>query len=69
MLLGIIANRINPELEQRVKSVLIAIEDRQSDGLQSAVLQLLSDVHTIVIECSCPDWSSSDLYNAVVFNE
>ena len=32
-------------------------------------MQLLSDVHDVVSECTRPEWSSSDLYNAVVFNE
>jgi hypothetical protein len=37
--------------------------------LQSAGVQLLSDVHNIVCESSRPEWSSTDLYNAVVYNE
>ena len=67
--LGIIAKRINPEWEQRVQAALNAVEERQSDGLQSAGVQLLSDVHDVVSESSCPEWSSTDLYNAVVRNE
>lgn len=32
-------------------------------------MQLLSDVHTVVSECGRPEWSSTDLYNVLVFNE
>ena len=32
-------------------------------------MQLLNDVHDVVSECSRPEWSSTDLYNSVVFNE
>lgn len=67
--LGIIAKRITPELVRRVQAALNAIEERQSDSLQSAGVQLLSDVHDVVSKCSRPEWSSTDLYNAVVFNE
>ena len=67
--LGIIAKRINPEWEQRVQAALDMLEVRQSDGLQSAGVQLLSDVQDVVSGCSCPEWSSTDLYNSVVFNE
>ena len=67
--LGIIAKRINPEWVQRVQAALDTIEVRQSDGLQSEGVQLLSDVHDVVSECSRPEWSSTDLYNSVVFNE
>ena len=67
--LGIIAKRINPEWEQRVQAALDTIEERQSDGLQSAGVQLLSDVQDVVSESSRPEWSSTDLYNSVVFNE
>ena len=67
--LGIIAKRINPEWVERVQAALDTIEVRQSDGLQSAGVQLLSDVHDVVSECSRPEWSSTDLYNSVVFNE
>ena len=67
--LGIIAKRINPEWEKRVQAALSGIEARQSDGLQSAGVQLLNDVHDVVSECSRPEWSSTDLYNAVVQNE
>ena len=67
--LGIIAKRINPEWLERVQAALNKIELRQSDGLQSAGVQLLSDVHDVVWECSRPEWSSTDLYNAVVHND
>ena len=67
--LGIIEKRINPEWVERVQAALDTIEARQSDGLQSAGVQLLSDVHDVVSECSRPEWSSTDLYNAVVQNE
>ena len=67
--LGIIAKRVNPEWAQRVQAALNTIEVRQSDGLQSAGVQLLSDVHNVVSECSRPEWSSTDLYNAVVYTE
>jgi hypothetical protein len=67
--LGIIAKRINPEWVQRVQAALDTIEERQSDGLQSPGVQLLSDVQNVVSECSRPEWSSTDLYNSVVFNE
>ena len=67
--LGIIAERINPEWVNRVQAALNAIEYCQSGGLQSAGVQLLRDVHTVVSECGRPEWSSTDLYNAVVFNE
>ena len=67
--LGIIAKRVNPEWEQRVQAALDTIEARQSDGLQSAGAQLLSDVHDVVSESSRPEWPSTDLYNSVVFNE
>jgi hypothetical protein len=67
--LGIIAKRINPEWVERVQAALNTIEERQSDGLQSAGVQLLGDVRDIVSECGRPEWSSTDLYNAVVYNE
>ena len=67
--LGIIAKRINSDWEQRVQAALDAIEARQNDSLQSPGVQLLSDVQNVVSECSRPEWSSTDLYNAVVFNE
>ena len=51
---------------QRVQAALDTIEARQSDGLQSAGVQLLSDVRDIVSESSRPEWSSADLYDAVV---
>ena len=64
--LGIIAKRVNPEWVERVQAALNTIEERQSDGLQSAGVQLLSDVRDVVSESSRPEWSSSDLYDAVV---
>jgi putative DNA primase/helicase len=67
--LGIIAKRINPEWVERVQAALDTIEVRQSNGLQSAGVQLLSDVRDVVSESSRPEWSSTDLYNAVVYNE
>lgn len=67
--LGIIAKRINPEWVQRVQAALNMIEVRQSDGLQSAGVQLLGDVRDVVSGSSRPEWSSTDLYNAVVQNE
>jgi putative DNA primase/helicase len=67
--LGIITKRINPEWVQRVQAALDAIEARQNDSLQSVGLELLSDVHGVVSECIRPEWPSTDLYNAVVFNE
>ena len=67
--LGIIAKRINREWVERVQAALNTIEERQSDGLQSAGVQLLGDVRDIVSECGRPEWSSTDLYNAVVSNE
>ena len=67
--LGIIAKRVNPDWEQRVQAALSAIEERQGDGLQSAGVQLLSDVFNAVNASSRPEWSSTDLYNSVVFNE
>ena len=67
--LGIIAKRINPEWVERVQAALDTFEERQSDGLQSAGVQLLSDVHDVVSESSRPEWSSTDLYNAVVHND
>jgi len=67
--LGIIAKRINREWVERVQAALDTIEVRQSDGLQSAGVQLLSDVRDVVSESSRPEWSSTDLYNAVVYNE
>ena len=67
--LGIIAKRINPEWVERVQAALDTIEVRQSNGLQSAGVQLLSDVRDVVSESSRPEWSSTDLYNSVVYNE
>ena len=67
--LGIITKRINPDWVKRVQAALDATEERQSDGLQSAGVQLLSDVYTVISDCSRPEWPSTDLYNAVVFNE
>ena len=67
--LGIIAKRINPEWVERVQAALDTIEVRQSDGLQSAGVELLSDVREVVCRSSRPEWSSTDLYNAVVYNE
>ena len=67
--LGIIAKRIGSEWVQRVQTALDAVDARQNDSLQSAGVQLLSDVHDVVSESSRPEWSSTDLYNAVVYNE
>ena len=67
--LGIITKRINPDWVKRVQAALDAIEERQSDGLQSASVQLLSNVYTVISDCGRPEWWSADLYNAVVFNE
>ena len=67
--LGIITKRINPDWVQRVQAAFNTIEERQRDGLQSAGVQLLSDVRNIVCESSRPEWSSTDLYNAVVQND
>ena len=67
--LGIIAKRIGSEWVQRVQAALDAVDARQNDSLQSAGVQLLSDVHDVVSESSRPEWSSTDLYNAVVYNE
>lgn len=67
--LGIIAKRVNPDWEQRVQAALSGIEERQGDGLQSAGVQLLSDVFNVINESSRPEWPSTDLYNSVVFNE
>ena len=67
--LGIIAKRINREWVKRVQAALDMIEERQSGGLQSAGVQLLSDARDVVSRCSRPEWSSTDLYNSVVFNE
>ena len=50
--LGIIAKRINPEWVERVQAALDTIEVRHSDDLQSAGVQLLSDVHDAVSESS-----------------
>lgn len=54
---------------ERVQAALDTIEVRQSNGLQSAGVQLLNDVRDVVSESSRPEWSSTDLYNAVVYNE
>ena len=54
---------------KRVQAALDTIEERQSGGLQSAGVQLLSDVHDVVSESNRPKWSSIDLYNAVVHND
>ena len=67
--LGIIARRIGPEWVERVQAALNTIELRQNNGMQSAGVQLLNDVHDVVSKCSRPEWSSTDLYNSVVFNE
>ena len=67
--LGIIAKRINPEWVKRVQAALDTIEERQSGGLQSAGVQLLSDVRDVVSEINRPEWSSTDLYNVVVHND
>lgn len=67
--LGIIAKRINREWVERAQVALDTIDVRQSNGLQSTGVQLLSDVRDVVSESSRPEWSSTDLYNAVVYNE
>jgi len=64
--LGIIAKRVNAEWVQRVQTALHAIEDRKRDESQSVGVQLLSDVRNVVSESSCPEWSSTALYDAVV---
>ena len=61
--------RITPEWVQRVQAALNTIEERQSNSLQSAGVQLLGDVRDVVSESSRPEWSSTDLYDAVVYNE
>ena len=64
--LGIIAERISNEWVNRVQAALDTFEERQSNGLQSAGVQLLSDVRNVVTEGSRPEWSSANLYHGVV---
>ena len=67
--LGVIAKRIGYNWIERVQAALTAIEARQDRDAQSTGLQLLTDVRNVVSESSRPEWSSTDLYNAVVINE
>ena len=67
--LGIIAQRVGYSWIERVQAALTAIETRQNHDAQSAGEQLLTEVRNVVSESSRPEWSSTDLYNAVVFNE
>lgn len=67
--LGIIARRINTSWVHRAQKAMIAVEKRQSNGLQSAGVQLLTDVRKVISEGNRPEWPSTSLYNAVVVNE
>lgn len=55
---------------QRIRVTLKAVEARQSNDMQSVSVQLLSDEHIVVNDdCNRPEWSSTDLYNAVACGE
>lgn len=67
--IGIIAKRIGFSWIERAQAALTSIEARQNHDAQSTGVQLLTDVRNVVSESSRPEWSSTDLYNAVVINE
>ena len=67
--IGIIAKRIGFSWIERAQAALTSIEAQQDDDTQSTGVQLLTDVRNVVSESSRPEWSSTDLYNAVVINE
>jgi hypothetical protein len=67
--IGIIAKRIGFSWIERAQAALSSIEARQDHDAQSTGVQLLTDVRNVVSESSRPEWSSTNLYNAVVHNE
>ena len=47
----------------------LSAELKMIHELEALIYRLLSDVYSVVSEYSRPDWPSTKLYNAVVFNE
>ena len=56
-------------MDRTAQAALTSIEARQDHDAQSTGVQLLTDVRNVVSESSRPEWSSTNLYNAVVHNE
>ena len=67
--LGIIARRVGNDWEQRIQAGLTAIEKRTEGDSQSIGIQLLTDIRHVVSEDTKPEWTSTDLYNKVVYND
>ena len=67
--LGIIARRVSNDWERRIQDGLTAIEQRTESYSQSIGIQLLNDVRSVVSADTKPEWTSTDLYNEVVYND
>ena len=67
--LGIIALRVSNDWERRIQDGLTAIEQRTESDNQSIEIQLLNDVRSVVSKDTKPEWTSTDLYNEVVYND
>jgi len=67
--LGIIARRVGNDWEQRIQDGLTVIEQRTHSDSQSIGIQLLNDIRSVVSADKKPEWTSTDLYNKVVYND
>jgi hypothetical protein len=67
--LGIIARRVSRDWERRIQDGLTAVEQRTGSDSQSIGIQLLNDVRNAVSEDTRPEWTSTDLYKAIVYND
>ena len=67
--LGIIARRVSSDWGRRIQGALTAIEQRTESNSHSVGIQLLNDVRSAVSADIKPEWTSTDLYNKVVYND
>ena len=67
--LGIIARRVGSDWERRIQAGLTAIEHRTESDSHSIGIQLLNDVRSAVSADTKQEWTSTDLYNEVVYND
>jgi hypothetical protein len=67
--LGIIARRVSSDWGRRIQDGLTAIEQRAESNSHSVGIQLLNDVRSAVSTDIKPEWTSTDLYNEVVYKE
>ena len=67
--LGIIARRVGSDWERRIQAGLTDIEQRTESDSHSIGIQLLNDVRSAVSADTKQEWTSTDLYNEVVYND